>query len=388
MIVRTYLKNVRTGLAAIVALAALAMTACSAAPEEESSSSSSGGRFDISNEAARAKCSSTAQPSAPPAGTYATTAQVLDAVKAAQCLKALPEPVATALNNEDPAGGQNRFDCSTNFDETQLRYNNYGECTLGDQNGTKLMVVYGDSRAHMWGATLEGVAAQHGWKLKVFSKGGCPVQDLNFRDDQTKTPFTACDDWHARTPAVIKALHPDLVLVTSIPWGTLADSNPDDEFPWYARILGWLGEHLLGHGKNGSEPTPRQWQDGWTRTMGNLAQPGTKLAMIGSIAQWGNAQPSCLAKHQSNIQACSDAVDKILDYGNGETNGHQALDAEKAAAAGAGALYISTVPWVCASRCEPVIAGMRAFETGFHLSQHYAVYLTGALGEALQPLVS
>jgi SGNH domain (fused to AT3 domains) len=361
MIGRTYMKNVRIGLAAIAALAAIAITACSAAPEDESSSSSSGGRFDVRNEAARVKCSSTAQPSAPPAGTYATTAQVLDAVKAAQCLKALPEPVATALNNEDTAGGQNRFDCSTNFNETQLRNNNYGECTLGDQNGTKLMVVYGDSRAHMWGATLEGVAAQHGWKLKVFSKGGCPVQDLNFRDDQTKTPFTECDDWHARTPAVIKALHPDLVLVTSIPWGTLAD---------------------------GSEPTPSQWQDGWTRTLGKLAQPGTKLAMIGSIAQWGNAQPSCLAKHQSDIQACSQAVDKVLDYGNGETNGHQALDAEKAAATGAGALYISTVPWVCASRCEPVIAGMRAFETGFHLSQHYAVYLTGALGEALQPLVS
>jgi len=87
MIVRTYLKNVRTGLAAIAALAALAMTACSAAPEEESSSSSSGGRFDISNEAARAKCSSTAQPSAPPAGTYATTAQVLDAVKLLNALR-------------------------------------------------------------------------------------------------------------------------------------------------------------------------------------------------------------------------------------------------------------------------------------------------------------
>ena len=360
MIGATYMKNVKTGLAAIAALAALATTACSGGATQQSSSSSSG-----------VKCSSTAQPSAPPAGTYATTAEVLHAVKAAQCLEALPEPVATALNNKDIAGGQNKFDCdSKNFTEEQVRNNNYGECTLGDQNGTKLMVVYGDSRAHMWGAALEGVAAQHGWKLKVFSLGGCPAQDLKLRDPKTKTPFTACDDWHARTPDVIKALHADLVLVTSIPWGTLVDGTP---------------------------PTPSQWQDGWTRTMGNLAQPGTKLAMIGSIGQWQNEDPSCLARHQSDVQACSEAVAKVLDgnihggslqYEEGETTGHQALDAEKAAAADAGALYISTMPWVCADRCEPVIAGMRVFETGFHLSQHYAVYLTGALGEALQPLVS
>jgi len=232
------------------------------------------------------------------------------------------------------------------------------------------MVVYGDSRAHMWGATLEGIAAQHGWKLKVFSLGGCPAQDLKLLDPKTKTPFTECDDWHAKTPEVIKALHPDLVLVTSIPWGTLADGTP---------------------------PSPSQWQDGWTRTLGNLAQPGTKLEMLGSIGQWENEKPACLAKHQSDVQACSEAVDKVLNgnihggvlnYENGETTGHQALDAEKAAAAAAGVLYIPTMSWVCADRCEPVIAGMRVFETGFHLSHQYAVYLTGALGEALQSLVS
>jgi hypothetical protein len=33
----------------------------------------------------------------------------------------------------------------------------------------------------------------------------------------------------------------------------MSDDDEQDSFPWYARILGWIAEHLLGHGKDHSE---------------------------------------------------------------------------------------------------------------------------------------
>jgi hypothetical protein len=278
----------------------------------------------------------------------------LEAVKAAECLNVLPDSVAKALTNTDAAGGKNKFECNPASDD-RLAKNNFGECALGDPHGTKLMVIYGDSRAHMWAGSLEGVAARTGWKLRVFSMGACPVLDLNFLNVDTKVPFRECDGYHKNATAAIRALHPDLVIATSITGAVpLAD---------------------------GSNPTSAQWQEGWTSTFKELAQPGTRFALIGSIPWWKQlvgGGSRCLAAHPNAVQECAALVADATP---------QDLDAEKAAANVAGATYIPTVPWICADRCEPVIAGIRVYGEGRHVTQSYAVYLSGALGEALMPVL-
>jgi hypothetical protein len=334
---------------AVAAIAAAVLAACSSGAQDHPQGSSDPNPIQCPSVGpgvnAEANPANTAGPN------NATTAQVLAAVKAAECVTTLPDSVAASLAGDDEAGGKNRFDCNAGI-EQQVKNNTYGECALGDPNGTKLMVIYGDSRAYMWGATLEGVAAKSGWKLRVFSSGGCPVPDLNFLNIETKAPFKECDAFHAQTPPIIQALHPDLVLVTSI---------ADDRVPM----------------ADGSKPTPAQWQQGWESTLHTLAQPGTRLAMIGSFPFWdGGAR--CLAAHIRAVQQCSADANKVRP---------PYLDAEQAAASAAGALYASTMPWLCADRCEPFIAGMRVLGKGAHITQSYAVYLTGAMSEALQPAI-
>jgi hypothetical protein len=183
----------------------------------------------------------------------------------------------------------------------------------------------------------------------VYGRGGCPAPDLQYISAQTKSPNTECDDFHTSAIEAIRGLHPDLVVVTSV----------SDQF-----LVDW------------SHPTAAQWRDGWVSTFNKLAQPGTKFAMIGSMPQWPNSDARCLAAHVRAVQECSASVEDATPVN---------LDAEEAASTAAGAVYIPTLPWICAARCEPVIADKRVYINEFHLTGPYAVYLTGALEEALRP---
>ena len=101
-------------------------------------------------------------------GSYATTAQVLEAVKAAEQVQTLSDTVATSLREPDDGGASGCFDRLDTHKPAVLQAHqpasdiDFGECAYGAQDGTKLMVMFGDSRAYM----LVGPARAHrrkGW---------------------------------------------------------------------------------------------------------------------------------------------------------------------------------------------------------------------------------
>jgi hypothetical protein len=98
--------------------------------------------------------------------------------------------------------------------------------------------------------------------------------------------------------------------------------------------------------------------------------------MFGDIPDWDKDGSDCLAGHPFAVQKCSVPKSQGLPSGN--------LDAEQAAASDTGALYIPTMPWVCADRCESVIAHIRVYQDRFHFTNSYTRYLTGAVDEALR----
>jgi peptidoglycan/LPS O-acetylase OafA/YrhL len=287
-------------------------------------------------------------------------AQVLEAVQAAQNLNVLPKAVAASLTTLDLAKATGRFDCYqialpadfVDFSKSELGHG-FGQCAAGAEHGTKLMVAFGDSRAWMWGAALEGVAAKNGYKLRTFYMNSCPALNLHFMSYETHAPNDDCYQFHRSAVAAIRNLHPDLVITTSSSTQMLAD---------------------------GSQPTAAQWQEGWASTFRELAQPQTRFAMLGDIPTWEKDDAHCLAAHVTAVQECSVPRSEGTPSGN--------LGAEQAAASAAGALYVPTVPWACADRCEPVIADIRVYYERFHFSKSYAAYLTGAVGEALQPALA
>ena len=70
--------------------------------------------------------------------TYATTAQVLDAVKAARDIQKLPAAAAAQLTKSNFAEARHSFDCKPKPDVPSVHF---GECLYGDPQGTKLMVI-------------------------------------------------------------------------------------------------------------------------------------------------------------------------------------------------------------------------------------------------------
>src|SRR5882757_1711970 len=279
--------------------------------------------------------------------TYPTTAQVLMAVKSAQTLSELPHSVEASLTQENDTALKNPFDCVSVDNQAHAEY--FGDCAFGDPGGSKLMAVYGDSHASMWAFALASVAKANGWKLRVFSLGGCPVPNLHFISSQTLAPNTNCDLFHATAAESIRELRPDLVILTSFSSEYLAE---------------------------GRMPGAAEWQQGLESAFHDVSQPGTRLAMLGDIPTWPQNDARCLAAHVDAVQECSVAAADGTPVN---------LDAEKAAAATVGATYVSTIPWACLERCEPVIAETRVFSNQYHFSRLYTEYVTGALGESLQP---
>jgi peptidoglycan/LPS O-acetylase OafA/YrhL len=291
---------------------------------------------------------------------YVTTAQVVEAVKAAEQVQTLPDTLVASLAKDDYSVATGCFDRIDTQKPARLETHQpagwqipFGECAYGDRAGTKLMVMYGDSRADTFSAPLELIAAKAGWKLRVFAMGGCEVSDLEHWSYVENAPDKACDAFRSAAISQIRALHPNLVITTSAGAYRLAD---------------------------GTWPTPAQQQDAWVPTFQKLSQPGTRLAMIGPIPQWPNNDERCLAAHVRDVQACSIATADL------DTPKYEAPQA--AAAAAAGVVFVSPRPWVCADRCEPVIADNLVFSGPYHFSRTYAMYLTGALSEALQPAMT
>jgi hypothetical protein len=242
------------------------------------------------------------------------------------------------------------FDCHSVDNPSDAE--NFGECAYGDPAGKKLMVLYGDSHAEGWAMPLETVAKLNGWQLRVFDKHACPGADLHFRNPQTRTADDKCDMFHSTAPEAVTGLRPDLVILASSANWPLAD---------------------------GTWPTADQWQAGWKTTFDKLARPGSRSVMLGGFPEWPSSDERCLAAHINAAQECSTPT------ADAEKSIH--LDAEQAAAAAAGAPYIPTMQWICADRCEPVIADIRVFQGQYHLSGPFTAYLTGAIGEALKPLL-
>ena len=187
-----------------------------------------------------------------------------------------------------------------------------------------------------------------GWRLESFYLPGCPAPDLSFISLQTNNPNTQCTKFHEIAVPAIRALHPNLVVVTSESTGETA---------------------------RGVYATSAQWQAGLEETLKGLAAPGTALSVIGDIPQWVEDDANCLAANMNDVQACAVPTAQALAPDD--------LQAERNAAALSGAQYVSTTAAICESKCEPIINNMRVYLDEYHLTNTYVQYLSGPLQQAM-----
>jgi hypothetical protein len=284
-------------------------------------------------------------------GAAVPAVNVLKAVQAAQSLQSLPSGVKSTLTANDlaaPGFGGNVICESGATNKPGLPDYEFGECSYGDLTSKKLMVVYGDSHAGMWGEALQYIALRAGWKLVTFDLSNCPAPALNYVSWATNTLDTQCEAFHSAAPAAIARLHAQLVVVTS--------------------------DAQAQQAKHGVIYTAAQWEQGWSQTLKQLRHVGTRLVMIGDIPQWADDSSACLAAHTSTVQDCASLPQPALAPD---------IASERQAASANKVQYISPTNWICGKQCEPVIDGLRVFNDEWDLTSIYVAYLSGALQQSL-----
>jgi len=96
-------------------------------------------------------------------------------------------------------------------------------CTLGDPNGTKTMVITGDSHAANWIPALDIVARDNGWKLVTFTKSACAFSRVEVQV-QGK-PYTACMQWRENALAKIKEIGAEVMFTSQSRYGYIEDAE-------------------------------------------------------------------------------------------------------------------------------------------------------------------
>jgi hypothetical protein len=278
-----------------------------------------------------------------------TISEVSRAVTAAQKITALPSDLTPSLiNSTDKAwAGAPYGPCHQLVGQpADVPVGEFGGCLFGDYQSDKLMVVYGDSHAGMWSSTLEAIAIRDHWSLRTFALPYCPPEDLTFVEFGKVN--AACAAFHRAALTAIRVLHPKLLVVT--------------------------GQTIDEQSAPGVFYTSNQWKEGLVRTIEALKQMGTRVVVIGNIPQWTSDDADCLAAHETDVQACMVPRDQGIPVN---------VAGERAAAQATGVAYIDPTPWVCSQMCVPVVGNMRVFLDEYHFTRTYAVYLSGALQQAL-----
>jgi len=214
------------------------------------------------------------------------------------------------------------------------------------------MVVYGDSHAAMWFAALSTLALKSHWKILDLAKGDCPANGLSYSDPpgwgSPDREYSPCDQWHRFAIKWIDQLHPDLVVITQ-------EIRPRS---------------------NGVQYTPRRWQQGLALTIKQLMMPKSSVVVLGNIPALPQDGPECLARSDTNIQACSGPSRKSTF-----TKYNQA---ERAAAEQVGARYVSVTPWFCSMTCTAVIGRYEVYWDQYHIDATYSLVLERVLQQALR----
>ena len=232
---------------------------------------------------------------------------------------------------------------------------NLNDCTFGDLNATKTMVLTGDSRAQMWFNAVNAIATANEYRLVYLAKSGCPVPtatyEINNNGSMTNTPWTACSNWHKFIAATIKSLAPQLVIVSSSAVMDLAApahvASPTEET---ADMLSFLHE-LRSSAK--------------VVVLGGFPQPGAALSPT-----------LCLSRNPGDIAKCAYEPSPFVSQIN---------SAIRQAARDAHVGYINQEPWLCKAVCPAVIANIIPYTVdGYHIDNTYTNFLTGVLWSSLK----
>jgi hypothetical protein len=253
--------------------------------------------------------------------------------------RVLQPPVAQAANDR----GNYAYVGCTPANNATTEPVNAPSCTIGDPDGSREMVVYGDSHALMWLPAFNSVANSAHMKLVILAKPGCPVDMLKLTTPTglglpPGSPYVVCEQWHQWAIRWIAKTRPSMLILTQ--------------------------QAVV------SEFSPGQWKSGLTRLLRDVRAPHRQTVVLGNIPILPQSGPTCLALHPGDVQSCSGPL---------VTNFTPYDQAESAAARAGHATYINPTSWFCSTVCTAIIGHYGVYSDDTHITAAYAQYLSKVL---------
>ena len=161
--------------------------------------------------------------------------------------------------------------------------------------------------------------------------------------------FTECETWRTNVLARIAQVHPAVVVL-----GVARH---------YGSEYGFL-------------PYQQAWLQGLSEMISSITKLGSKVAVIGPVPKPPFTVPSCLSENLSSSQNCQ------VPQSAGYDEAGEALESQTAVQAGA--TYIRTEPWFCASgRCADIVGNLDVWRDDNHITASYAGFLGPAMSAEL-----
>lgn len=200
-------------------------------------------------------------------------------------------------------------------------------CSNGITNGTKSVVVIGNSHAHVLNTPLLTMAKNNNWNLTSITKGYCPLSE-NTSDDITQS----CVDFNKATLAEVLKMKPDVVVTTS------TRTNVDPK-------------------------VPERLDPGFVSEVKTLNDAGIEVVAFRDTPRPAQPVPACLEKDPTAYVACGSQQDQIY-----------AQDSPTAAVAAQlpDTKFLDLTKYFCPdANCPAVIGNVIVYKDDNHVSATY-----------------
>jgi hypothetical protein len=280
----------------------------------------------------------------------ATVDPIISAISAAMKITKLPANLTPSLTNARTDKSEwlkETNPCSIDFADVRVP-----SCLGGDPNGTKLIILYGDSHASMWMPAIDAIAKKNGYRVELYAKLACPLIEAPVWSYQLNRPFSECIQWQQLVLPKIKSAKPDLLIVTD---------------QWKPAVV---------NGEKSDFDTETLWEKEFPKALATLNSYAKKLVVIGNNPSMTTDSINCVSKPGVTISICASVRTKA------DNNAINKI--EQAAAISVKATFIDTVAWACdAYMCPAIIDNKLVYFDQWHFTATYVDWLTPSLAKAL-----
>ncbi len=232
---------------------------------------------------------------------------------------------------------------------------NSNRCLYGDPEGTRTVVLFGDSHALQYFAPLQKLALEHHWRLLNLTKAECTPAEVRIRSMVADREYSQCDAWRENTLRRIEESRPRTVVVIS--------SNTA----------------YTAYGEDGEELADAENADaleaGYLATLARVRRAGLNPVVIRDTPASASDVPSCVSEDLDRLGSCT--FERVHDW-------NLEFDV-RAAQRSAGTHMIDLTGEICPGGvCRAVIGNALVYRDKTHLTATFARTLSPWIDAELQ----